>query len=187
MPEIARVVNISCEGIHNILHHYLNMRKLFVRWMTQLLTIDQNEVVWRVLRTVCSCFGRIQVSCYRRIITSLMRLKNSPHKRDAYGKSVQKKKGAIIVRSVEKVLISIRYYKPLQVHTCPPGTRSFLCSYYRKFDGDSVSTCSTSSPPFSLDLAPPDHNLLPKIKKKLIKTKMELQQRMLISRNWTSV
>ena len=39
--EIAKMVNISTERVHNILHNCLNMRKLCARWVPRVLTDQQ--------------------------------------------------------------------------------------------------------------------------------------------------
>jgi len=45
MKVIANAVDISIERIYNILHQYLDMKKLSTRWMPRLLTVDQNEII----------------------------------------------------------------------------------------------------------------------------------------------
>jgi len=38
--DIAEIVGISVDKVHNILHKELEMKKLCARWMPRLLTID---------------------------------------------------------------------------------------------------------------------------------------------------
>ena len=42
--EIAKIVPILTERAVNILHTHLCMRKLWTRWVPQLLTIDQKRI-----------------------------------------------------------------------------------------------------------------------------------------------
>ena len=42
--EIAEIVSISTERVVNILHTHLRKRKLCVRWVPRLLTIDQKRI-----------------------------------------------------------------------------------------------------------------------------------------------
>jgi predicted DNA-binding protein YlxM (UPF0122 family) len=41
--EIAETLNISKKCIEHIVHKYLDMQKLFAKWLPRLLTIDQNQ------------------------------------------------------------------------------------------------------------------------------------------------
>lgn len=40
VSEVADIVNVSIEHIHNILHEQLHMKKLSARWVPRLLTIE---------------------------------------------------------------------------------------------------------------------------------------------------
>jgi len=42
--DIAEIVGISVDRMHNILHKKLEMKKLCARWVPRLLTIDQNRL-----------------------------------------------------------------------------------------------------------------------------------------------
>jgi hypothetical protein len=41
--EIAETLKISKKRIEHIVHEYLDMLKLFAKWLSRLLTIDQNQ------------------------------------------------------------------------------------------------------------------------------------------------
>ena len=41
LREIPKIANISTEGVHNILHNHLNIRKLCARWPPRVLTDQQ--------------------------------------------------------------------------------------------------------------------------------------------------
>ena len=43
LRELADMVNIASERVYNILHNYLNMRKLCARWVPRVLTNDQKR------------------------------------------------------------------------------------------------------------------------------------------------
>jgi len=44
MRDIAEIVSISVDKVHNILHKELEMKKLCARWMPQFLIIDQKRL-----------------------------------------------------------------------------------------------------------------------------------------------
>ncbi|XP_020282790.1 histone-lysine N-methyltransferase SETMAR-like [Pseudomyrmex gracilis] len=43
LRDIAEIVDISSERVHNILHEHLNMKKLCTQWVPRLLTLDQKQ------------------------------------------------------------------------------------------------------------------------------------------------
>jgi hypothetical protein len=42
--EIAETLKISKKYIEHIVHEYLDMQKMFAKWLPRLLTIDQNQL-----------------------------------------------------------------------------------------------------------------------------------------------
>jgi hypothetical protein len=53
--EIAETLKISKKCVGHIVHEYLEMLKLFAKWLPRLLTIDQNQQ-----RVVGAMFSDIQ-------------------------------------------------------------------------------------------------------------------------------
>ncbi|XP_066259614.1 protein GVQW3-like [Euwallacea similis] len=62
--EVAEAVFISTERVHNILHEYLDMKKLYAQWMQRLLTLDHK----RSRVTISRVFSDIQLQ-FERVFT----------------------------------------------------------------------------------------------------------------------
>ena len=67
--EIADIVRISNEWVHNILHEHLAMKKLSARWVPRLLTIDQKRNRMDISKECLSMFKRNEADYLRRFIT----------------------------------------------------------------------------------------------------------------------
>ena len=65
MREIAEATNISNDSLHRILSENLNMKKLFTRYVSQLLTLEQKHNRMEILEY----FKRDSKKCMPRFIT----------------------------------------------------------------------------------------------------------------------
>ena len=69
LREIAEMVGISTERVHNILHEFLGMRKLSARWVPRLLTVDNKRNRETTLKLCLDMFKRNPREFLRRFIT----------------------------------------------------------------------------------------------------------------------
>lgn len=69
IDEIARIVGISTERIHHILHVELGMSKLSARWVPRLLNADQKRERVRTSSDNLKLFNKNQVDFLRRFVT----------------------------------------------------------------------------------------------------------------------
>ncbi|XP_049521685.1 histone-lysine N-methyltransferase SETMAR-like [Dermacentor silvarum] len=67
--EIADIVGISAERIHNILHEKLQMKKVCARWVPRLLTIDQRRMRADISNQCLSMLDRNRQDFWRRFVT----------------------------------------------------------------------------------------------------------------------
>ena len=67
--EIADIIDISAEGIQNILHEKLGMRKLSARWMPRLLTVEQKRNSMTTSEHCLDMFKRNPKEYLRRFVT----------------------------------------------------------------------------------------------------------------------
>src|SRR5687768_12197365 len=68
--EIADIVGISNERVHNILHEHLAMKKLSsVRWVPRLLTTDQKRIRVNISKECLSMFKRNEADYLGRFAT----------------------------------------------------------------------------------------------------------------------
>lgn len=66
--EIVDIVSISHDRVCNILHQYLDMKKLSARWLPRLLTIDQKRNRVTTSKQVLELFKRNPTEFLRRFI-----------------------------------------------------------------------------------------------------------------------
>ena len=69
VPEIAEIVSNSNERVINILHTHLCMRKLCVRWVSRLITIDQKRIRMTTSEQNLAYFNRNPKEFLRRFVT----------------------------------------------------------------------------------------------------------------------
>ena len=69
LREIPKMVNISSERVHNILHSHLNIRNLCERWMPSVLTDQQKLERADVFNIIWTYSSVIQKSSYRSTTT----------------------------------------------------------------------------------------------------------------------
>jgi hypothetical protein len=67
--EIAETVKISKKCIEHIVHEYLDMLKLFAKWLPHLLTIDQNQQRVDDSEQCLAIFNRNKDEFFRRYVT----------------------------------------------------------------------------------------------------------------------
>ena len=67
--EIAEIVSISTERVVNILHTHFFMRKLCVRWVPRLLSIDQKRIRVTTLEENLAYFNGNSKEFLRRFVT----------------------------------------------------------------------------------------------------------------------
>lgn len=67
--EIAEIVGISVDRVHNILHEKLQMKKLCARWVSRLLTIDQKRTRKDFSKQGLSMLTRNPQDFWRRFVT----------------------------------------------------------------------------------------------------------------------
>jgi hypothetical protein len=67
--EIAETLKISKKCIEHIVHEYLDMQKLFAKWLPRFLTIDQNQQRVDNSEQCLAIFNRNKDEFFRRYIT----------------------------------------------------------------------------------------------------------------------
>jgi hypothetical protein len=67
--EIVETLKISKKCIEHIVHEYLDMQKLFAKWLPRLLTIDQNQQRVDDSEQCYAIFNRNKDRFFRRYIT----------------------------------------------------------------------------------------------------------------------
>ena len=67
--DIAEIVGISVDRVHNILHEKLEMKKLCARWVPRLLTIDQKRKRHDISQQCLSKLKRNSQDFWRRFVT----------------------------------------------------------------------------------------------------------------------
>lgn len=67
--EIVEIYRMSAERVRNILHDYLNMKKLCARWVPRLLTLDQKLFRKNISTDNLALYRRNPNECLCRFIT----------------------------------------------------------------------------------------------------------------------
>jgi len=67
--EIAQTIGISKEGVGCILHEELDMKKLCVRWVPRLLTVDQKRTRMKISEQCLERFNKNKTDFACRFIT----------------------------------------------------------------------------------------------------------------------
>ena len=67
--ELANIVNIPINRVHNILHDHFHMRKLSARWVPCLLTLDQKRIRMNISQGCLDKFKRNPTEFLQRFIT----------------------------------------------------------------------------------------------------------------------
>ncbi|GFW97297.1 histone-lysine N-methyltransferase SETMAR [Trichonephila clavipes] len=69
VTEIAEIMNMSKERVYHILNQHLSMRKLSVRRVPRLLTLDQKRVQMNISKALLAQFRRNKSEFWHRLIT----------------------------------------------------------------------------------------------------------------------
>ena len=69
VKEIAEVMNMPKERVCHILNQHSGMRKLSVRWVPRLLTVNQKRVRMNISNALLAQFRRNKSKFFRRLIT----------------------------------------------------------------------------------------------------------------------
>jgi hypothetical protein len=79
--EIVGTLNISKKRVEHIVHEYLDMQKLFAKWLLRLLTIEQNQQRVDDSEQCLAIFNCNKDEFFRRYITMDGNMVASQHSR----------------------------------------------------------------------------------------------------------